>query len=79
MGDGTADYELDDARRQFQVRDQQEYQSAMLIFQEISNHVKKMSSDMATLRKELDELKVEKGSLSKLKSGNKLPDGLSVS
>ena len=52
------------------MRNQQEYQSTMLIFQGISDDVKKISADMATLTKEMDEVKAEKGSASKLKSGN---------
>jgi len=48
LGDGN-EYNLDEIRWQFEVRNRQEYQSAMLIFQEISDDVKEMKSEMVTL------------------------------
>ena len=41
--------------------------------------VKEMKSEMVTIKKEVEEVKTDKGSASKSKGDNKLPDGLSVS
>ena len=38
-----------------------------------------MKSEMVTIKKEVEEVKTDKGSASKSKGDNKLPDGLSVS
>ena len=62
-----------------QYVNQQEYQSAMLIFQDISDDVKKMRSEMAVLKEDVEQVRAGNGSVSKSKSMNKLPDGLSVS
>jgi len=62
-----------------QYVNQQEYQSAMLFFQEINNDVKKMRSEMAVLKEDVEQFRASNGSVSKSKSNNKLPDGLSVS
>ena len=67
-------------QQEHQLHYQQGYQSSMLTCQEISEDVRKMKTEIVSLKKDVNEIRAERASMSKSKPGsNKLPEGLSVS
>ena len=67
-----------EARRSFE---QQEYQSAMLMFEGLKEDMRKIRSEIGTLQKNVEEVRADRSSpsVNKSKGSNKLRDGISVS
>jgi len=68
---------------EFNIRSQEEYQSAMLIFNEVNQEVQKMRADLTHLTETVNEFCSNQGSVNSSstppqKVSKKLPEGLSV-